>query len=152
MNFTKLTSLFAFVTLAVLSLGFASAQTSSCITLQSSSFPNSVVNTQSSFTATFILNNTGIGCAVARNVTGVIFISTLNGNNAGVSWALNTNLPATIAVGQLSSFTATFNVSAGSFGTLINSISVSTTTQAGSQDPNSPYIFPLPSVTITQPS
>ncbi|MEK6811052.1 MAG: putative S-layer protein [Nanoarchaeota archaeon] len=157
MNISKLISLFAFVALAVLSLGFASAQASNCITLQSSSLPFSVVNNQGTFTATFVLNNTGNPCTVgtvARNITSINFNSTLGSNNVSSSWTLNTvlvNPPISIAVGQLSTFTATFNIPAGSSGTLSNSIIVSTVTQAGRSDAGSPYTFTLPSVTITQP-
>lgn len=151
MKFIKLFSLFAFLSLAVLALGVASAQTTPCLILQSSSFPNSAINTQGSFTASFVLNNTGIGCTAARNITLINFNSILGSNNVSSSWNLTQTLPITIAVGQLSSFTAIFSIPSGASGNLSNSISVSATTQVGSPDPNSPYTFQLPSITITSP-
>jgi len=154
MNFTKLFSLFAFVTLAVLSLGLASATIDPCLEVVSQSMPSTAVNNQGTLQASFNITFTcsapethSINNMVLNSYSGSSTTSTGN-------WNQITSLPITInsTLSNPTTITATFNIPNSFIGILGTNVTISSTNvTVGTTTPPYSTIFQLPSVTIAQP-
>mgnify|MGYP001615028423 CR=1 FL=1 len=147
MNFTKSFSLFAFLTLTVFSVGVVSAQTAnpdSCLNVTSSSFPQSVTNTQGNFQASFVLNYKSNSACAARNITTLNLTSTISGNAIG-SWSIANSLPF-LMNDTLNSTTinAIFTIPITASGSLATTALIDTPTTSPQ------YSFVLPTVQIAQ--
>lgn len=141
MKFAKLTSLFAVVALAVLALGFASAQV---LTFTPSSISQNIVAGQSS-TINFNLNhNSG-----STNQTGLVWSST-------TSTGSFTNLPtlSQINVSDSIALSAVFSVPASASGTISAVINVTSSTGSKAGLPITINVIPSSStitISTTQP-
>ncbi len=144
MNFTKVFSLFALLTLAVLSVGAVSA--ANCLELIPLSVPTSVLNNVGTFQATYNLTNTLNSCTTNRTVGSITSISNVSGVIVG-SW--NFLIPSTqIAPNQGVPITGTFTFSGAPVtGSLISTINILATGSSGSET----YSFSPTPINLTFP-
>lgn len=146
MKFARLASLFAVVALAVLALGFTSAQVpDGCITPGAVSFPSSASNSQGTFPFSVVLNYDVAQCSTNRVITSVNMNSSIAGNPVG-SWSISNNLPVTLNdTSNTITLSGVFNIPSSASGSLASSVAIVT-------QGTGTYNFALPSVTITQTS
>jgi hypothetical protein len=151
MKFAKLFSLFALLTLAALSVGAVSAQANpTCLVNQSSGFPASIVNNQSTLSGSLGLSLNSGNCN-SRFISSITATSTLNSNTIG-NWVF-TGLanPPIISPTSNTPVTGTFTFSTTNTGILSTTVTVNAVS-LGTSNSTETYTFSLPSVTINAPA